>query len=101
MLRASGYTVVEASDGAEALDLCRMHDGPIDLLLTDVVMPKMYGQELARQVRGLLPGLKVLYMSGYSEDLVAARGAFEEGSSYIAKPFRPDDLLRAVRAALD
>jgi two-component system cell cycle sensor histidine kinase/response regulator CckA len=101
MLRSSGYTVLEASDGAEALDLCRTHDGPIDLLLTDVVMPKMYGQELARQVRELLPGLKVLYMSGYSEDLVAARGAFEEGSSYIAKPFRPDDLLRSVRDALD
>jgi PAS domain S-box-containing protein len=98
ILEEQGYRVLPASDGAEALDLARLHAGLIDLLLTDVMLPSMTGAELAEQVSDLCPGVRALAMSGY-----ACREAIEtpgEGLALIAKPFRRETLLSRVRDAL-
>jgi two-component system cell cycle sensor histidine kinase/response regulator CckA len=101
MLRLNGYTVLQAQDGREALDLVRRHGRPIHLLLTDVVMPEMSGRELARSVAGLEPGIGVLYMSGYTDGVIAHHGVLDAGVAYIQKPFTADSLARKVREALD
>ena len=77
------------------------HPGPIDLLLTDMVMPLMGGKLLAERMIGLRPGIKVLYMSGYSENAVVHHGILEFGSSFIEKPFSVETLERKVREVLD
>jgi two-component system, cell cycle sensor histidine kinase and response regulator CckA len=94
-LRACGYTVLEASDGGEALLLCQGYKDPIHLVVTDVVMPQLGGRELARRLATLRPEVKVLYMSGYADD-----GAAEAGAAFLQKPFMPDDLARKVRETL-
>jgi len=96
-----GYRVVEARDGATALSLAESHAGPIDLLLTDVVMPDMSGRELADRLRPTRSDLKVLYMSGYEDEAVVQRGGLEPGAVYLRKPFTPQALARMVRDALD
>jgi CheY-like chemotaxis protein len=99
-LESGGYTVVEAHDGAEALQLEEMHEGAIGLLITDMVMPGMSGQELAARLQQNRAGLQTLYMSGYSE-LAAAESA--QGNSSIrllTKPFSRSALLRAVHEIL-
>jgi nitrogen-specific signal transduction histidine kinase/CheY-like chemotaxis protein len=101
MLRLNGYTVLQAQDGREALDLVRRHGQPIHLLLTDVVMPEISGRELARSVAGLEPGIGVLYMSGYTDGVIAHHGVLDAGVAYIQKPFTADSLARKVREALD
>jgi CheY-like chemotaxis protein len=101
VLREAGYTVLEAADGGEALALGSAHQGPIHLALLDVVMPQRGG----RQVRDLLletrPGLKVLFASGYSENVVHTDFVKKEGVSLLRKPYSREELLRAVRATLD
>jgi two-component system, cell cycle sensor histidine kinase and response regulator CckA len=99
VLRRSGYHVLEASTGAEALEIVRSYGGRLDLLLTDVVMPGMSGQELARQLAPLRPELPVLLMSGYTEDSSAWDDAREAGYLWIAKPFTPAELRGKVRQA--
>ena len=101
VLEQQGYTVLVASQGEEALALAQEHGGVIDLLLTDVVMPKLGGGDLARQLRGLRPALRVLYMSGYAGGAVSRLGALEEGFVLLEKPFTGERLARAVREALD
>jgi CheY-like chemotaxis protein len=99
-LAARGYRVVQASDGEEALAAARVQDGRIDLLLTDVVMPRMGGPELTRRLRELLPHVQVIYMSGYTADALAeASGPVADG--FLSKPFTPDEASRLVRAVLD
>jgi two-component system cell cycle sensor histidine kinase/response regulator CckA len=100
VLAAQGYRVLEARDPLEALRICREHGGPIDLLLSDVVMPELGGRELADRVLEQRPGLPLLFMSGYA-DAVQAAGGLGEGSWFIAKPFRPDELAHKVREVLD
>jgi CheY-like chemotaxis protein len=100
-LEASGYTVLEARHGSEGLHICETHDGAIDLLLTDVIMPAMSGRELAEQVHALRPQARVLYMSGYTDDAVVVHGVVSAEVAFLQKPFTAAALARTVRAALD
>ena len=99
-LERSGYTVLTAAGPPEALALLAGHTDPIDLMLSDVVMPTMSGPELAEQVRQLRPEIRVLFMSGYPADVVTARGALPEASDYLQKPFTSRELLERVERAL-
>jgi CheY-like chemotaxis protein len=101
VLKRRGYTVLEAPDGAAALRRAAEHRGPIALLLTDVVMPGMSGRDLARQLGAVRPDLRVLFMSGYTDDAIVRHGVLEPGVMYLQKPFTPDSLGRKVREALD
>ncbi len=101
ILEMNGYTVIDAASGAEALRVCRQHEDPIHLLLTDVVMPGMSGRELGRQLETLRPTTKVVYMSGYTDDALGHHGVLEPGIILLEKPFTPESLLRAVRSGLD
>jgi len=100
VLSASGYEVLEASSGPEALRLFEEHQGPISLLLTDVVMPRMSGQVLAERLRLARPELKVLYMSGYTDDAVVRHGVQAAEVAFIQKPFSPHQLTRKVQELL-
>ncbi|HEX7243360.1 MAG TPA: response regulator [Longimicrobiaceae bacterium] len=101
ILARSGYTVLEARSGEEAAEIAHRHPGPVDLLVTDVVMPRMSGTTLAQHLCARRPGLRVLFMSGYSEDAVAQHGVLEPGTAFIGKPFTPAELSRRVRGVLD
>jgi signal transduction histidine kinase/CheY-like chemotaxis protein len=101
ILRDSGYHVLEAKHGHEAMILGRQHSGVIHLMLTDVVMPQMSGRELAEQLTPLRHDMKVLYMSGYTDDAIVHHGVLEEGTAFIGKPFTPSALTRKVREILD
>ena len=99
-LRLYGYTVLEARHGGEALLICERHQGPIHLMVTDVVMPQMSGRELADRLTPLRPDMKVLYMSGYTEDALVQHGVTDLSASFLQKPFKPIDLARQVHALL-
>ncbi len=101
ILGSHGYQVLAASDGIQALEIGEVQDGPIHLLLTDVVMPEMSGRELAEHLRARWSEMRVLYMSGYSSEVVADYGVLNEGVFVLPKPFTLDSLTRTVRAALD
>jgi CheY-like chemotaxis protein len=102
ILRAYGYHVLEAADGEAALDLAQTYgQAPINLLLTDVVMPRMNGRLLAEQLLRLYPAIKVLYTSGYTDDASVHFGWQELGIDFIQKPFSPMALARKVRNVLD
>jgi DNA-binding NtrC family response regulator len=96
-----GYTVLEAEDVDDALRLCREHGGEIHLLLTDVVMPIMSGRELAERAADIRPELKVLYMSGYTDNVVVHHGVKAHEAQFLQKPFTPRLLARKVREVLD
>jgi PAS domain S-box-containing protein len=101
VLEASGYTVLEASDGQEALARWEQHPEPIQLLLTDVVMPQLGGVALAKRLKARLPHLKVIYMSGYTDSALARHGMLDPNNPYLPKPFTSQDLTRMVREILD
>lgn len=100
VLTASGYVVLEAANGSAALRLAREHPGPISLLLTDVVMPQMSGQELSERLRAVHPDLKVLFMSGYTDDAVVRHGVQAAEVAFIQKPFSPHQLTRKVQEVI-
>jgi signal transduction histidine kinase/ActR/RegA family two-component response regulator len=101
VLDRAGYHVLEAASGAEALDLVETTDLPIDILLTDVVMPGMSGRELADELCARFPTLRVLFMSGYTDEAIVHHGVLEAGVSFMEKPFTPEILLQRLREALD
>src|SRR3989454_9914411 len=101
MLETRGYTVLLASHGDEALRLLARHPACIDLLMTDVVMPGMSGRDLADRVAELRAGIKVLYLSGYTDDAIVRHGVLEPGIAFLQKPFSADALARKVREVLD
>jgi len=102
VLRGQGYAVLEAGDGIEALQLIAQHpDVCIDLLITDVVMPRMGGGALAERLIALRPGIKVLFTSGYTEDAMLHAGQLATGTHFMHKPFSPVALAQKVRGILD
>lgn len=101
MLERQGYTIIPATEPEEAIRICEAYEGTIDLLITDVVMPTMNGKELGQRILALQPRTKILYMSGYTANVIAHRGVLDEGIAFIQKPFSVDALGRAVRILLD
>jgi len=101
VLSGNGYRVLLAGEASEALRISGEHEGTIDLLVTDVVMPGMGGREVANRLGAARPGMKVLFMSGYTEDTISHHGVLEAGLAFIQKPFASDALLRKVREVLD
>lgn len=100
-LRQSGYTVLEASHGGEAVRLAESYKGPIHLLLSDVVMPELGGQLLAERLTEVRPAIKVMFISGYTDNAVFRHGVLAEGVDFLQKPFSPGALARKVREVLD
>jgi two-component system, cell cycle sensor histidine kinase and response regulator CckA len=101
ILRRNGYEVLEAANCEEALSSCERRGREIALMLTDVVMPGVSGPDLAERLCRLYPGLRVLFMSGYAEDVFVRKGNLEIGNAFVPKPLSPDALLAAVRRVLD
>jgi CheY-like chemotaxis protein len=101
VLKAAGHTVLAAGHGREALEVCATHEGPIDLLLTDVVMPGMSGIELSERLVALRPATKVLYMSGFTDDVTLKHGVETASTAFLQKPFTTAGLARKVREVLD
>ena len=100
ILQASGYTVLDASNGRHGLEVCAAHQGPIDLLVTDVMMPELGGRELAERILERWPNTGVLFMSGHTEDVLLKEG-IQKGMPFLQKPFTAAGLARAVRDILD
>jgi signal transduction histidine kinase/ActR/RegA family two-component response regulator len=101
VLTRSGYRVLAARGGAEALELAEQHEGEIHLLLTDVVMPGMSGRELAQRLLPLRPGIRLLFTSGYTEDAIVRHGVSGQETAFLPKPFAPASLAQKVREVLD
>ncbi|MGH7163128.1 MAG: ATP-binding protein, partial [Planctomycetota bacterium] len=101
ILRGGGYTVLDASEGGEALLICERHRTLIDLMVTDVIMPRMSGRELAERLAPLRPAMKTLYLSGHTDDVVLREGLLKDRMDFLHKPFTADDLLAKVREVLD
>ena len=101
ILRSCGYTVLEAADGREAVRDAARHLGPIHLLVSDVVMPHLGGRQLAERLTAVKPGLKVLFLSGYTDDAIVRHGVLEAEYAFLQKPFTPTTLAQKVREVLD
>jgi CheY-like chemotaxis protein len=101
VLASQGYTVLEAGSGPQALELVAGHTGNIELLLTDVVMAGMSGRELSEKLLRLRPDLKVLYMSGYTDDAILRHGVLQNSTAFLGKPFSPGTLIRKLREVLE
>jgi two-component system cell cycle sensor histidine kinase/response regulator CckA len=101
ILGMQGYSVISAASPAEAIALSRGRPDSIDILVTDVIMPGMNGRELARVLSAGRPSLRVLYMSGYTDAVIAQQGILEPGTAFLSKPFTPDALARKMREVLD
>jgi len=101
ILEQAGYSVVAAARADEALRFCAEHAEEVDLLLTDVVMPEMSGKDLADKLSSQLPDLKMLFMSGYTDEAIVHHGVLDSSVEFIQKPFTPAALIKKVREVLD
>jgi CheY-like chemotaxis protein len=101
MLARQGYQVLEASSGSEALRLWQERGGAVDMILTDVVMPQMSGPKLVERLKALSPDLRVMYMSGYADEVIARHGVLSSEDPFLQKPFSLDSLAQKVRSVLD
>ncbi len=101
ILETSGYSVLEAASGEEAIGICDQHSSSIDMIITDVVMPKLGGPRMIEQIREKCPNMRVLFMSGYTDSAFVHHGAFDPGTPFLEKPFTPVALIRKVREVLD
>jgi CheY-like chemotaxis protein len=101
ILRRNGYRVLEACNGADALRVCEAENSPVDLIVTDIVMPEMGGSELAQRIRETQPDARILFTSGYTEDAVMRQSFLGDGEAFIEKPFTPATLARKAREVLD
>jgi len=101
MLRQYGYEAIEVGDGREAMRIAEEFEGSIDLLLTDVIMPGMGGRDLAEKMKSKRPGIKIIYMSGYTDNTIVHNGALEEDVVLVEKPFTPETLVKKIREVLD
>jgi response regulator RpfG family c-di-GMP phosphodiesterase len=99
-LAAKGYKVLEAENGESGFAVAASHQGKLDLVITDVVMPGMGGREMVKQLIETRPGTKVLYLSGYTEDAIISDGSIEKGTAFLQKPFTLQSLSRKVREVL-
>jgi PAS domain S-box-containing protein len=101
ILEMNGYRVLEAANGEEALSIYKQHERQLDLVMIDAVLPQMSGRELAQSLETLCPGIKVLFMSGYTDDAIVRHGLLDHEIAFLQKPFTPDTLTRKVREVLD
>jgi CheY-like chemotaxis protein len=101
VLKKLGYKVLVADSAQAALGIWSEREGSIDVLLTDVIMPQMSGGELAHKLRGMNPRLKILFMSGYTDDMIASHGILAGETQLIQKPFTAEALARKLRGVLD
>ena len=102
ILQRSGYTVIAAPDGRAAIDICRGYSGAIDLVMTDVVMPGLNGPDVVARLQRLRPGLRTLFVSGYTRDAIMEQGGFISSDvAFLEKPFSPTGLARKVREVLE
>jgi two-component system cell cycle sensor histidine kinase/response regulator CckA len=101
VMSSAGYTVMECRNANQAISMSSNYSGRIDLMITDVVMPGASGRELAQQITGLRSGIRVLFMSGYTDNAIVRHGVLDEGVAFIEKPFSPAKLLRKVREVMD
>jgi CheY-like chemotaxis protein len=101
LLALNGYVVLEAADGVEALEVAGKYEGPIHLLLSDVVMPRMGGRELAERIAATRPGIRLLFISGFTDDTVVRHGVLAAGMAFLQKPFSLESLSLKVREVLD
>jgi CheY-like chemotaxis protein len=96
-----GYRVLQAVDGPQALELAERHNGRIDVLLTDVVLPGMNGRELAERFKTARPTIKLIYTSGYAQDIIADHGVLHSGVAYMHKPYTAAEIANKVREAIE
>ena len=101
ILAQQGYTIIEAHDGVQALQLCEQHAKAIDLVVTDIVMPRLDGRQLVKRLRTRQPDIRVLYISGYTKSTIRDRDAIDPATTFLPKPFLPDALVSEVRRVLD
>jgi len=101
ILEEKGYQVLESSRGEIAMEVSKKYKSPIDLMITDIVMPGMGGKKLVQKIKKHRPQLKILYISGYTDEIISQHGVLEEGTHFLQKPFLPQSFLTKIREILD